>query len=97
MYKTDLSLLSDEDLVKLAQEGDLSAEELIIYRYKSHVLVKARAYFIVGGDREDIVQEGMIGLFKAVRDYNFEKNDNFYSFAEPYLKDVVKTININNR
>lgn len=72
----------DEELILLIQNGDRISEEKLINKYKNIVKLKTRAYFIIGADKEDIVQEGMIGLFKAIRDYKPEKQVTFYSFAE---------------
>ena len=72
----------DEELVLMAQNGDDAAQEYLLDKYKSLVRAKSRAYFLIGADTEDIIQEGMIGLYKAVRDYNEEKNASFRSFAE---------------
>jgi len=72
----------DEELVLMAQSGDEAAQEYLLDKYKSLVRAKSRAYFLIGADSEDIIQEGMIGLYKAVRDYNEEKNASFRSFAE---------------
>lgn len=72
----------DEELVLMAQNGDDAAQEYLLDKYKSLVRAKSRAYFLIGADSEDIIQEGMIGLYKAVRDYNEEKNASFRSFAE---------------
>ena len=72
----------DEELVLMAQNGDDAAQEYLLDKYKSLVRAKSRAYFLFGADSEDIIQEGMIGLYKAVRDYNEEKNASFRSFAE---------------
>ena len=66
----------------MAQNGDDAAQEYLLDKYKSLVRAKSRAYFLIGADSEDIIQEGMIGLYKAVRDYNEEKNASFRSFAE---------------
>jgi len=74
--------MSDEDVVKLAQEGNEIASEFVLDKYKNFVKAKAHAYFLIGADREDIVQEGMIGLFKAVRDYRDDKQSSFRAFAE---------------
>ncbi len=74
--------MSDEELVVLAKEHDSRASDELYHRYKNIVRGKAHPYFLVGADREDLIQEGMIGLFKAVRDYNKEKNDSFRPFAE---------------
>ncbi|WP_018131263.1 RNA polymerase sporulation sigma factor SigH [Effusibacillus pohliae] len=78
----DLNELSDEDLVEFVREGDDEALEHLIHRYKNFVKAKARSYFLIGADREDIVQEGMIGLYKAVRDYRDDKLTSFKAFAE---------------
>ena len=72
----------DEELVLMAQNGDDAAQDYLLDKYKSLVRAKSRAYFLIGADSEDIIQEGMIGLYKAVRDYNEEKNASFRSFAE---------------
>lgn len=72
----------DEKLVALAQSGDENAEEFLIRKYKDVVRSKAHLYFMVGADSEDIVQEGMIGIFKAIRSYNKTKEASFHTFAE---------------
>lgn len=72
----------DEDLVLLANNGDIVALETIIHKYKNFVRAKARSYFLIGADREDIVQEGMIGLYKAIRDFRADKLSSFRAFAE---------------
>ena len=74
--------MSDEEIVELAQLGNQFAIEFLVDKYKNFVRAKARAYFLIGADREDIIQEGMIGLFKAIRDYNGEKLTSFRAFAE---------------
>jgi len=74
--------MSDEEIVELAQLGEQFAIEYLVDKYKNFVRAKARAYFLIGADREDIIQEGMIGLFKAIRDYNGEKLTSFRAFAE---------------
>jgi len=76
------SALKDEELVALVRTGDKTAQEFIMDKYKTLVKSRARAYFLIGADREDIIQEGMIGLYKAVRDYQDGKNASFKSFAE---------------
>ncbi|BCJ87356.1 RNA polymerase sigma-H factor [Effusibacillus dendaii] len=77
-----LDELSDEVLVEAVRDGDDSALECLIHRYKNFVRAKARSYFLIGADREDIVQEGMIGLYKSIRDFRDEKLTSFKSFAE---------------
>lgn len=72
----------DEEIVESARRGDQGAEEFLINKYKNFVRAKARSYFLVGADREDIIQEGMIGLFKAIRDFRNDKLASFRAFAE---------------
>ena len=79
---SDYNSLDDVVLVEKAQEGDRRAADTLIDRYKTFVRVKTRAYFLVGADRDDIVQEGMIGLFKAIRDYSPDKQASFKYFAD---------------
>lgn len=74
--------MTDEELVVLAKGGDSSASDELYHRYKNIVRGKARPYFLVGADREDLLQEGMIGFFKAVRDFDSEKKPYFRPFAE---------------
>ena len=79
---TDLEHLTDEEIVSLAKNGDTMALEYLISKYKNFVRSKARTYFLIGADREDIIQEGMIGLYKAIRDYRYDRQTSFHSFAE---------------
>ncbi len=72
----------DEELVKLVQQGDKRAQEHLLNKYKSLVKTRARTYFLIGADTEDIIQEGMIGLYKAMRDFQKNKNASFRAFAE---------------
>ena len=73
---------TDEEVVVLCHEGDNLAEEYLLDKYKNFVRARARSYFLIGADHEDIVQEGMIGLYKAIRDYRPEKLSSFRAFAE---------------
>ncbi|MEW6662235.1 MAG: RNA polymerase sporulation sigma factor SigH [Bacillota bacterium] len=75
-------VMIDEDIVELAQDGDDIAQEFLINKYKNFVRAKARSYFLIGADREDIIQEGMIGLYKAIRDFRGDKLSSFRAFAE---------------
>ena len=79
---TDLEHLTDEEIVSLAKNGDTMALEYLISKYKNFVRSKARTYFLIGADREDIIQEGMIGLYKAIRDYHYDRQTSFHSIAE---------------
>lgn len=72
----------DEEVVIDAKAGDDRALEYLINKYKSFVRAKARTYFLIGADREDIIQEGMIGLYKAIRDFRGDKLSSFRAFAE---------------
>uniref|UniRef100_UPI0038991199 RNA polymerase sporulation sigma factor SigH n=1 Tax=Caldanaerobius fijiensis TaxID=456330 RepID=UPI0038991199 len=72
----------DEDMVLKAQKGDKKAFEKLFNKYSGVVKAKARAYFLIGAEKEDIIQEGMIGLFKAIRDFKVDKLTSFRAFAE---------------
>ena len=74
--------VTDEGMVEVAKDGDIDALEYLIRKYKNFVRAKARSYFLIGADREDIIQEGMIGLYKAIRDYKPDKLASFRVFAE---------------
>ena len=78
----ELDDLTDEAIVQDAHDGDMDALEFLINKYRNFVRAKARSYFLVGADREDIIQEGMIGLYKAVRDFRTDKLASFRAFAE---------------
>lgn len=82
MQAYDLRKLSDELLIDALRGGDDSAQDELFDRYKNFVRSKARSYFLIGADREDIIQEGMIGLYKAMRDFRSEKQNSFRGFAE---------------
>ncbi len=88
---------TDEALVKEAQEGSAVSLEEIILRYRGYVAAIAKAYYIAGAEDEDIMQEGMIGLFKAVMDYKPEKKSSFKTFAaicvNAQLKTAIKSAN----
>lgn len=78
----DYDNMTDDEIVEYAQSGDKLAIEYLIKKYKSFVKIKSRSYFLIGADREDIIQEGMIGLYKAIRDYRIDKLASFRAFAE---------------
>ena len=81
-YSDELVNMTDEEVVELARQGDRDAQEYLIGKYKNFVRAKARSYFLIGADKEDIIQEGMIGLYKAIRDYRPDKLSSFRAFAE---------------
>jgi RNA polymerase sporulation-specific sigma factor len=72
----------DEDVAVEAKEGNIEAQEYLISKYEMFVKTKAKSYFLIGADKEDIYQEGMIGLYKAIRDFNPHKLASFRAFAE---------------
>lgn len=74
--------LSDEEVAEYAKDGDDIALEYLMNKYRNFVRAKARSYFLIGADREDIIQEGMIGLYKAIRDFRADKLASFRAFAE---------------
>jgi len=74
--------LEDEVLVELVHQGESDALDYLIQKYRNFVRAKARSYFLIGADKEDIVQEGMIGLYKAIRDFKEDKLSSFKAFAE---------------
>lgn len=89
--------MNDEDLMKVIKSGDKHALEFLIDKYKELVNRKVSKFFMVGAEREDIVQEGLIGLFKAIKNYNEEKQNSFKTFAnlciERQLITAIKTSN----
>ncbi|NLM35571.1 MAG: RNA polymerase sporulation sigma factor SigH [Clostridiales bacterium] len=72
----------DEEVVMEAKKGDTRAQEYLINKYQNFVKSKAKSYFLIGADKEDIYQEGMIGLYKAIRDFKPDKLSSFKAFAE---------------
>jgi RNA polymerase sporulation-specific sigma factor len=72
----------DEEVVIEAKNGSIHAQEYLISKYESFVKAKAKSYFLIGADKEDIYQEGMIGLYKAIRDFKSDKLSSFKAFAE---------------
>ena len=78
----NLDSLNDEALARLAQNGSSDAEHTLVVRFMPLVRIKARPYFLIGADHSDLVQEGSIGLFSAIRDYDCEKHTSFRTYAE---------------
>ena len=74
--------VDDRYLIALAKQGDSAALNQLIQRYRGFVRLKASSYFLAGGDSEDLIQEGLLGLFKAVRDYRSDRESSFRNFAE---------------
>ena len=73
---------SDEELIEALRKGDTEIADYLMEKYKPLVRKKTHAMYLIGGENEDLIQEGMIGLFKAIRDYKEEKETSFFSFAE---------------
>ena len=81
-YNSAFLIMTDEEVVELARDGSIEAQEYLINKYKNFVRAKARSYFLIGADKEDIIQEGMIGLYKSIRDFRSDKLSSFRAFAE---------------
>lgn len=89
---------SDEKLTTLANNGNQEALELLMKRYKELVNIKVNKYFIIGAEKDDIIQEGMIGLYKAIKCYNSEKQNSFKSFANMCIeRQLITAIKTSNR
>ena len=82
MNREKYESMTDEDLIALFRDGDQEAMEFLLDKYKEMVLRKARSMYILGGDSDDLIQEGMLGLFKAVRDYDCGRDASFRTFAQ---------------
>ena len=82
MPESPYAEMEDETIIEMYRGGDLIAQEFLISKYKNFVRSKARSYFLIGADKEDIIQEGMIGLYKAIRDYRDDKQSSFRAFAD---------------
>ena len=98
-YTTDnnYSVMNDEQLIELIKSGDKYAIDFLIEKYKDLVNMKVSKYFIIGAEKEDIIQEGMIGLFKAIQSFKSDKQNSFKTFAnlciERQLITAIKTSN----
>ncbi|MBS6194624.1 MAG: RNA polymerase sporulation sigma factor SigH [Clostridiales bacterium] len=89
---------TDEELLQMMQQGDDGVIEYLIEKYKPMVRQKARVLYLVGGDQDDLIQEGMIGLFKAVRDYRNDRDASFYTFAQLCVdRQIYHAIQSSNR
>ncbi|MBQ5441067.1 MAG: sigma-70 family RNA polymerase sigma factor [Firmicutes bacterium] len=85
----NLLILTDEQLVLMAREGSDTAEEILIEKYKGLVRMKAKAYFIAGAEPEDVVQEGMIGLVKAIRSFDSSRETSFKTYANTCINNQI--------
>ena len=95
---TDYTAFAEEDVVLMAQAGDEAASEYIISKYRTLAKTKSHIYFIAGGDPDDVIQEGMIGIFKAIRDFDPGRDAGFRTFAELCInRQIVTAIKAANR
>ena len=83
--------MSDEELVNLYHGGDNAAADFLVEKYKNLVRMKARTYFLIGADNDDLIQEGMIGLYKAIRDYDPDRHAVFMTFASVCISRQIRT------
>lgn len=98
ILEEELDKLSDEIIITLIQSKELDGMDYMLNRYKSLVRKKAKDFYLIGGDRDDLIQEGMIGLYKSIRDYDSEKESSFYSFAELCIsRQIYTAIRSSNR
>lgn len=89
---------SDEQLIEMLRDGDDGIMDYILGKYKPLVLRKANAMYLIGGDTDDLIQEGMIGLFKAIRDYRAERASSFFHFAEMCIaRQLYSAVEASNR
>lgn len=90
--------LTDEEIVRCVKMEDKEAVDYILEKYKNLVRKKARTLFLIGSDREDLIQEGMIGLYKAIRDFDEEKDTSFFTFADMCIsRQIYSAIKASNR
>ena len=90
--------LTDEEIVCRIQNGDQPAIDYLLEKYKYLVRNKAKALYLIGGDKDDLIQEGMIGLYKAVRDYQLGKDNSFFNFADLCIsRQIYSAIKASNR
>lgn len=96
--KKDYESYSDEELIRMMREGDREVAEYLAEKYKSLVRKKARTLYLVGGDTEDLIQEGMLGLFKAMQDYSPDRSASFLTFAGTCIgRQLYSAIAVSNR
>ena len=96
--QTPLADSSDEELVRAARDGSAPAADCLLERYKNFVKSKARMYYLVGADQEDIIQEGMIGLYNAIQNYREERHNSFRAFADMCVtRKMISAIKAANR
>ncbi len=98
MERLNYKEYSDEKLVTLSRNGDKRAEEFLLTKYKNFVRSKARAYFLVGGDNDDLIQEGMIGLYNAIGSFDEDKEATFMTYAALCINNkILSAVAADNR
>ncbi|NLP33688.1 MAG: RNA polymerase sporulation sigma factor SigH [Clostridiales bacterium] len=98
LSKVDFDTLSDNEIVALIREGNQYAMDYLLEKYKYLARNKAKALFLIGGDRDDLIQEGMIGLYKAIRDFQEDKDNSFFNFADLCIsRQIYSAIKASNR
>jgi len=98
MEFVNYDLLSDEEIIRRIQEGDKRGIDYLMEKYKYLVRNKAKTLFLIGGDKDDLIQEGMIGLYKAIRDYQADKDSSFFNFADLCIsRQIYSAIKASNR
>lgn len=98
MKKEEFEAMDEKEVIAYAREGDNDAVDYLMEKYKNLVRQKARRLYIIGGDTEDLIQEGMIGLYKALRDYDSAKKVSFYTFADLCIsRQIYSAIKASNR
>ena len=97
LFDNKYDKLSDEELIEKTRLGDLQAQNYLLEKYRTLVSMKANRFFLIGAESDDMIQEGMIGLFKAIQSFDVEKNNSFKTFAnlciERQLITAIKTSN----
>ncbi len=95
---SELEAISDEELAQVAASGNDDALEYLLIKYKSFVKSKAWPYFLIGADREDIIQEGMLGLYKAIKDFRPDRLASFRGFADVCVtRQIISAVKASTR
>ena len=98
MQSDKWDVFTDEEIIALIKQNNSDAMDYMLNRYKNLVRNKAKALFLIGGDKDDLIQEGMIGLYKAIRDFNPQKDNTFHNFADLCIsRQIYTAIKASNR
>jgi RNA polymerase sporulation-specific sigma factor len=97
-FKSKYEDIEDEELVKLINNGDKNALDFLLEKYNELVRIKATKFFIIGAEKDDMIQEGLIGLYKAIKSYDFDKQNSFKTFANLCIeRQLISAIKSSNR